>query len=156
MAVELDGKGGPLSEADSEVADHEEAVGSAEASLEALAEEMSDVISGCPDEEREALHDYAVSLVRDALPVAADRSFETPTAGAADGSRSGRGGSGAQALGYGILLMPVGFFLFWIFPFIGVMLFVSGALMAAWGLLASLLARVKPQAVEAADIDEVG
>jgi len=104
--------------------------------LELLADDMSAVVGEAPAEEREALHDYAVSLVRERLPVAAE------LMGAASGAVAAGGGD-VQAFGYGLLLLPLGFFLLWIFPFVGVMLCIAGAGMLFWGLIASLFGKLK-------------
>ena len=49
--------------------DEADRVDEIERELANLADEMSGLIESGPVEEREALHDYAVSLVRDHLPV---------------------------------------------------------------------------------------
>ena len=109
--------------------------------LEQLADDMWAVVTEAPAEDREALHDYAVSLVRERLPVAAElmdrlRASDAVAAGTA-------GGSGVQAFGYGLLLLPVGFFLLWIFPFIGVMLCAVGVGLLCWGLIVSLFGKLR-------------
>lgn len=112
--------------------------------LEALADDVAAVIEEAVPEDREALHDYAVSLVRERLPVAADLIHRGAGATGADADRTGEvGRSDVQAFGYGMLLMPVGFCLIWIFPFIGVMLFGVGAVMMAWGLTVSLFGNLR-------------
>jgi hypothetical protein len=58
-----------------------------EARLVGLADEMSAVIEGGPVAEREALHDYAVSLVRDRLPVAASDGESGVASAPGDGAR---------------------------------------------------------------------
>ncbi len=109
-----------------------------ESRLIELADEMSEVIEGGPVVEREALHDYAVSLVRDRLPVAA--------VGLAGTTREGTGsqGSGAASLfGYGILLIPVGLVLVPVFGLVGFALLLAGVVLASLGVVSGLVGRVK-------------
>ena len=113
---------------------------SAERRLEELAEEIGRVIVAHPAADREALHDYAVSLVRERLPLAeqaiADRDGRTGEGGGEEPERSGVG-----ALGYGALLFLVGPFLFLIFPPVAVALMAVGALLVSWGLVAAVWER---------------
>jgi len=109
--------------------------------LERLADDMSATIAEAAAEEREALHDYAVSLVRERLPVAAEMMDGSMVSDLLGTEAAGR--SDAQAFGYGLLLLPVGFFLLWIFPFVGVVLCAAGAGLVCWGLMTSLLGKFK-------------
>ena len=114
-----------------------------EAELVALADEMSAVIEGGPAAEREALHDYAVSLVRDRLPVA----VSDGESGAAGAPRDGSRGNGAANLfGYGILLIPVGLILVPVFGLVGFMLLLVGVVLASIGLVSGLVGRIGPGA----------
>ena len=118
-----------------------------EQELEYLADRIAEVIQASPGADREALHDYAVSLVRERLPVAAE--LLDPDAALTTGADTATisNGGGVQSLGYGILLVPVGFFLFWIFPFIGVMLAVAGATMIVWGAAIAVASKLRPSAI---------
>jgi hypothetical protein len=125
--------------------DDSEALAQLEARLIELADEMGEVIEGGPSSEREALHDYAVSLVRERLPVA-----EASQVGEAAGSASTRSGeshgSGAASLfGYGVLLIPVGLVLVPVFGLVGFIVLLVGVMLATLGLVSGLVGRVKPR-----------
>ena len=122
--------------------DDSAAMAQIEARLIELADEMSEVIEGSPSSEREALHDYAVSLVRERLPVA-DGSQTNAVAGSASESH----GSGAASLfGYGVLLIPVGLVLVPVFGLVGFIVLLAGVMLATLGLVSGLVGRVKPRA----------
>ena len=119
-----------------------------ERELEALADRIAEVIHASPAADREALHDYAVSLVRERLPVAAELSYSADSAVPVIGRSATTGSAGGvQSLGYGVLLVPIGFFLFWIFPFIGVMLGFAGVAMIVWGLVVAVVSRFRASAI---------
>ena len=115
----------------------------AERRLEALAEEMEHVILGCEAGERDALHGYAVSLVRDRLPPVELHDDATDGLGEddEDAPRVERTGSAASFISYGILLVLVGLPLLIVFPFVGILLFVAGAAMCLLGLVLNLFSR---------------
>ncbi len=117
----------------------------AEAGLESLADEMAARIDASPAADREALHDYAVSLVRERLPVAGEH--ETSERMSEDGEPSGAaksgGSGGAGALGFGLLLSLVGFLLVPVFAPVGLLLLATAAALVFWGLVAALLTKVK-------------
>ena len=118
-----------------------------EQELENLADRIAQVIQASPAADREALHDYAVSLVRERLPVAAELSDPATALTTGTDTATSRDSGGVQSLGYGILLVPVGFFLFWIFPFIGVMLGIAGATMIVWGAASAVVGKLRPNAI---------
>ena len=122
--------------------DDSAAMAQVEARLIELADEMSEIIEGSPAAEREALHDYAVSLVRERLPVA-DGSQANEVAGS--GSESHGSGS-ASLFGYGVLLIPVGLVLVPVFGLVGFIVLLAGVMLATLGLVSGLVGRVKPRA----------
>jgi len=116
--------------------------------LEGLAEEMGRAIEAAPQADREALHDYAVSLVRDRLPTA---QIETGAAGgvAEDARRDARRGAVSNAatlIGYGILLLPIGVVLLVVFPPVGMLLIMAGVASVVIGLGVALVTKVLPRA----------
>ena len=123
----------------------------AERRLEALAEEIELVIHGCEPGERDALHGYAVSLVRDRLPQVEvyDDATDGPGEDDEDEPRAKRTGSAASLIGYGILLVLVGIPLLIVFPFMGILLFVAGAGMCLLGLVVTVFSRSTPSAQRA-------
>jgi hypothetical protein len=123
----------------------------AERRLEVLAEEIERVILGCDAGERDALHGYAVSLVRDRLPVVEVYYDATdgPREDDEDEPRVERTGSAASFIGYGILLVLVGLPLLIVFPFMGILLFVAGAGMCLLGLVLTVFSRSGPSAQRA-------
>jgi hypothetical protein len=107
-----------------------------------LADEMGELIERAPPAEREALHDYAVSLVREKLPAASRESqgrFETNSAPAGDRSES----AGVHLIGYGLLLLPVAFLMMLVFAPLGTILLAVGLSLSAIGLAAGLLRRLR-------------
>jgi len=114
-----------------------------ESRLVGLADEISDVIASGPVAEREALHDYAVSLVRERLPVADSEGGVAPIA-----THPGRsqGNGAASVFGYGLLLIPVGLVLVPVFGLVGFALLLVGVVLASIGLVSGLVGRVKPGA----------
>ena len=120
-------------------------VSAIEHELEELADRIASTIDSSPAADRESLHDYAVSLVRERLPVA-DRAGAIEGAageGSSPAGTSSGGSGGASALVYGVLLFLVGPFLFLVFPPVGLMLLLSGVLMIGWGLVALLVGRLR-------------
>jgi hypothetical protein len=114
-----------------------------EARLEELAEEIAVVLESCPADEREAWHDYAVSLVRERLPVAADN-VRFANASLNEGGGSGRNGEKRVSAGYGLLLLPVGFIILPVLPPVGVTVMLIGAGLVVAGVFSSLLLRMTP------------
>lgn len=113
-----------------------------EGRIEELAEEIGRLIGSSPAAEREALHDYAVSLVREKLPV-----FD-PTPAADDtpgGDVAGQAGASntAALLGYGVLLIPVAFLMLLVFAPLGAVLLAAGVGMATIGIVLALVDRVR-------------
>ncbi len=105
---------------------------------------MAGVIETGDPADQESLHDYAVSLVRERLPVAADHARTVGAANASGtGAKAAEGGSGVHSVGLGFLLIPVGFLLAWIFPPVGLLLMVAGTLMVCWGLIAAMVGKVR-------------
>jgi hypothetical protein len=106
-----------------------------ESGLEDLADEIGRLIEDAPSEEREALHDYAVSLVREKLPAVEQRpamltanSDETPT-------------NSVSLIGYGFLLLPVAFLMLMVFAPLGAVLMVTGIVLVVAGAFGSMVAR---------------
>jgi len=109
--------------------------------IEDLAEEIGRLIVTGPAAEREALHDYAVSLVREKLPVVdpAPAEADTPQGRVAAEYASNT----ASLLGYGALLIPVAFLMLLVFAPLGALLLVVGVGMAAMGILLAVVGRVR-------------
>lgn len=112
-----------------------------EGRIEELADEIGRLIVGGPAADREALHDYAVSLVREKLPVVDPTPAvpDTPSGDVAEGSASNT----AALLGYGVLLIPVGFLMLLVFAPLGALLLVAGAGMAVTGVVWALVGKVR-------------
>ncbi|MFT4569249.1 MAG: hypothetical protein ACI8TX_002281 [Hyphomicrobiaceae bacterium] len=109
--------------------------------LEDLADEIAATIGECPPEEREALHDYAVSLVRERLPVLADDERYSGAYGT-HGSAAGTAEGTRVSAGYGFLLIPVGFVILPVLPPVGVTIMIMGFVLVVVGVVAALFARV--------------
>ncbi len=106
--------------------------------LEEMADELAEVIGRAEAAEQEGLHDYAVALVRDRLPVA------EPSAGRASSNKEGEDslggrGTGVSSFGLGVLLCIVGPLLIPVFPPIGIIFVIVGLGLLAWGLVVMLL-----------------
>jgi len=117
-------------------------VAEVEQGLVDLADEMGELIERAPAAEREALHDYAVSLVREKLPAASRESrgrSETTSAPGGDRSES----AGVHLIGYGLLLLPVAFLMMLVFAPLGTILLAVGLSLSAIGLAAGLLRRLR-------------
>ena len=112
-----------------------------EGRIEDLADEIGRLIVSGPAAEREALHDYAVSLVREKLPVIDPTSavHDAPTGDVTEGSASNT----AALLGYGVLLIPVAFLMLLVFAPLGALLLVAGVGMALTGIVFALAGRVR-------------
>ena len=129
------------------------AIETAERRLEALAGEMEQVVASCPSSEREALHDFAVSLVRDQIPVADALYADHPDIELEgdDASSPKRTGSAASLIGFGVLLLLVGFPLVIVFPFVGLLLVVAGAGMLGLGFLTFIFSKALPERTAAGE-----
>jgi len=124
------------------VSDEAAEVAGIESRLEELAAEMSQSIEGGPVADREALHDFAVSLVRERLPVAVDGGALSGAAAHASSSKESSSSTAANLVGYGVLLIPVGFLLCLVFRPVGVMLFFGGTVLVVCGVVSGLAARL--------------
>ncbi|MFP6626482.1 MAG: hypothetical protein VCA74_05400 [Deltaproteobacteria bacterium] len=121
---------------------------SCEQRLEALAEDMARVIGASPAADRESLHDYAVSLVRERLPVAAEL-YDEGVGGEVEGEeKAATSTPGVGALGYGVLMFLIGPFLLMVFPPVGMMILAAGVVLFGWGLVSALFHRIKPKISE--------
>jgi hypothetical protein len=112
-----------------------------EGRIEELAEEIGRLIVCGPAADREALHDYAVSLVREKLP-AVDPTplvLDTPIGDVPEES----GSNTAALLGYGVLLIPVGFLMLLVFAPLGALLLAAGVGMAATAVVWALVSKVR-------------
>jgi hypothetical protein len=136
-----------------EVNDETDTVDGIESALVNLADEMSELIEAGPVDDRVALHDYAVSLVRDRLPVMRPAEVrgqdgeELEGAGSADSSElrtQTSGTTGASLVGYGVLLIPVGAILLLLFPGMGVVLVAVGVFMVLSGAIFGVLSKFTP------------
>lgn len=128
-----------------EVKDEVDTVDGIEGALVSLADEMSVLIEAGPVDDRIALHDYAVSLVRDRLPVM--RPAEVGGQEGADSSAARTktsGTTGASLVGYGALLIPVGGILLLLFAPLGVTLLGVGVFMVLSGAMFGVLSKLMP------------
>ncbi|MBC8292047.1 MAG: hypothetical protein H8E45_02660 [Proteobacteria bacterium] len=106
--------------------------------LEDMADELAEVIGRAEAVEQEGLHDYAVALVRDRLPVAEATAGRASSNKEGEDSLGGRG-TGVSSFGLGVLLCIVGPLLIPVFPPIGTIFLFVGMGLLAWGLLVMLL-----------------
>lgn len=113
-------------------------VAEVEAWLEDMADELAEVIGRAEAVEQEGLHDYAVALVRDRLPVA-EPSVGRPSSEKEGEEALGGRGTGVSSFGLGVLLCIVGPLLIPVFPPIGTLLSFVGLGLLAWGLLVMAL-----------------
>jgi len=97
-----------------------------------LAREIADAINAGQAEGREGLREEVVSLLRDEV-----RIVEPPTHAASVARPTGS----FNAFGIGIPLILMGTVLVFLFPLVGLLMFAAAALMMAWGVGATLLAR---------------
>lgn len=113
-----------------------------EGRIEELAEQIGRLIDSSPAAEREALHDYAVSLVREKLPVIDPTPAADETAGGDVAAGAGASNT-AALLGYGVLLIPVAFLMLLVFAPLGAVLLAAGVGMATMGVVLALVNRVR-------------
>jgi len=127
-------------------------VETAERRLAELAAEMGRLIETSPAHERESLRDYALSLVRDDTRGAESAAADAWDATDSEGERAPatRSSSAASLVGYGVLLVPVGFLLAIVFPF-GLFLALGGVFMVVLGVVTGLLGRFVPKRTGARD-----
>lgn len=118
-----------------EIEEPQLSVADIERGIEDLADDIERLILGAPSAEREALHDYAVSLVRDKLPA-----IEPPPAMIAEHAEPVPTNP-AMLLGYGFLLLPVAFLMLLVFAPLGAVLMATGLVLILAGGFASVLAR---------------
>jgi hypothetical protein len=131
--------------------DEPEIIGGAstiERRLEALADEIGRIIEDGPREEREALRDYAVCLIRNQSQARAEdfAGAAEPFDAAGDRPSSDQAPSGSSAatlIGYGFLLLPAGGLLVLVLPPIGLMLGLTAFVMIATGMGVSVIARIR-------------
>ena len=98
----------------------------------ALAREIAETINAGTVEGRDVLREMAVSLVRDGVQL--DEPIPPPsTPASAPGT--------FNAFGIGIPLILMGGVLVFLFPLVGLLMFAAAAVMIAWGVGATLLAR---------------
>lgn len=118
---------------------------SPEFQLNELAGKMVEVIATSDPADRPALHDYALSLLRDAFPIADDLAdVETHISGrSAVASADGQPSSAVTLVGYGVLFLPVGLLLGIVFPPLGIFLVCIGLVMVVTGLVAAFVTRVR-------------
>lgn len=119
--------------------------------LSELAGKMAEIIAKSDPTDRPALHDYALSLVRDAFPTADDLVDRENRVSSRHVSASGddRPGSAVTLVGYGVLFLPVGGLLGIVFPPLGVFLVCIGLAMVIAGLLAAGVTRLKGRGEQA-------
>lgn len=129
-------------ESAAEANDEAAEVAAIESRLEELADEISRSIEGGPVADREALHDFAVSLVRERLPVTLAEGSLSGGRAPASLSKESSSSTAASLVGYGVLLIPVGFLLCLVFPPVGIMLLVGGSVLVVCGLVLGLVARL--------------
>ena len=96
----------------------------------ALARQIAETINTGNAEERELLRDLAVNVLRDEVQV-----IETPR-------QVERSSSGSfNPFGIGIPFVLMGMVLVFLFPLVGLLMFAAAAVMIAWGVGTTLLAR---------------
>lgn len=97
-----------------------------------LARELAETINAGRGEERDVLREMAVNVVRDSVDVGLPH---TPDAAASQPSGK------FNAFGIGIPLVLMGAVLIFLFPLVGLLMFGAAAVMIAWGVGTTLLAR---------------
>ena len=110
--------------------------------IEDLTEEIGRLIVSGPAADREALHDYAVGLVREKLPVIDPTPVVHDTLQGAVPAEE-YASSTVQLLGYGVLLIPVAFLMLLVFAPLGALLLAAGVGMAATGGILALIGRLR-------------
>jgi hypothetical protein len=98
----------------------------------ALARELAETINAGAVDGRDVLREMAVSVVRDGVRI----DEPTPSPGTTV-SPTGT----FNPFGVGILLILMGGVLVFLFPLVGLLMFAAAAVMIAWGVGATLLAR---------------
>jgi hypothetical protein len=98
----------------------------------ALARELAETINAGAVDGRDVLREMAVSVVRDGVRI----DEPTPSPGATVSSTGT-----FNPFGVGILLILMGGVLVFLFPLVGLLMFAAAAVMIAWGVGATLLAR---------------
>lgn len=98
--------------------------------VEALAREIAETINTGQVEEREGLRDLAVNLLRDEVQV-----IEPP------GQVERQSAGSFNPFGIGIPFVLMGMVLVFLFPLVGLLMFAAAAVMIAWGIGTTLLAR---------------
>ena len=116
-------------------------VAEVEQRLAELADDIGELIERAPVADREALHDYAVSLVREKLPAAVSQ--PAVRGGGESPAPAKSGAAGVHLIGYGLLLLPVGFLMMLVFAPLGTILLFAGVAMSVVGLLGGLLGRLR-------------
>ena len=98
----------------------------------ALAREIAETINGGTVEGRDVLREMAVNLVRDGVRVNEPvEAAGTPAAGTGS----------FNSFGIGIPLILMGGVLVFLFPLVGLLMFAAAAVMIAWGVATTWLAR---------------
>jgi len=108
-----------------------DAAGVLDAGIERLAHELAEAINTAGVDGRAGLRDSAVSILREEVDITA------PPVTAAGGATPGP----FNPFGIGIPLFLMGTVLVFLFPPVGLFLFALAALVVAWGVGATLLAR---------------
>ena len=98
----------------------------------ALAREIAETINAGTVEGRDVLREMAVGLVRDGVQI--DEPMPLPSTPASIPGTF-------NAFGIGIPLILMGGVLVFLFPLVGLLMFAAAAVMIAWGVGATLLAR---------------
>jgi hypothetical protein len=101
-----------------------------EARVEALAREIAETINAGQVEGREILRDVAINLLRDEV-----QPIEVPAAAAPAATGT------FNSFGIGIPLILMGGVMVFLFPPVGLLMFAVAAVMIAWGVVTTLLAR---------------
>ncbi len=106
-----------------------------EAAIAALARQIAEQINALPFDEREALREDAVTILRDETQTARP----APTAVAGDAQTP----AGFNPFAIAIPLILMGAVLVFLFPPVGLLLFGAAGVVVTWGIGATLLARRK-------------
>jgi hypothetical protein len=117
-------------------------VAEVERRLAELADDIGELIQRAPVADREALHDYAVSLVREKLPAAVSQPA-VRIGGESSAPAAKSAAAGVHLIGYGLLLLPVGFLMMLVFAPLGTILLFAGVAMSIVGLVGGLVGRLR-------------
>lgn len=98
--------------------------------IAALTREIAETINGGQPEGREGLRDFAIALLRDSV-----QTVEPAHAAAPQPTGS------FNPFGIGIPFVLMGTVLVFLFPLVGLLMFAAAAVMIAWGVGTTLLAR---------------